>query len=573
MKSSKILRSFFIGCSLFAATALSAQTLVTSWEAEDFVGNGFQVDANNIPIVVSEVHSGGKFVQRISQSQSLLYYVKVETAGVYDLKVFYMVKASAAQIGTKIGVRVNNQVIRGTEITVFTDADNSATPASIVFPVYLDAGINLIRVGQNGAYISGSGYTPNFDYFELYTSEATLEKPQDDTETNLKASLTPFIEAGDFTKISGTFSVTTASENTTAANLIDNNPATEFVSDNASETITITYPASLGIFCLRGIAATNPHVRISAIERSKDGIVWDATGLRSHALFDLNKAVSYSTVSIWRSTDEPTQDTNFKDYIYYRFTVTKPAWESQLKISDLKICGSFQSYVDLTETANGGTPTLTATGNIDGSNGVANAFDNNFGSKVSYTTTSYTIIYPFSQFAKVTHYSLTTAGGVNNSLARDAKSWTFEGSGNGVDYVVLDNVTDYVWANVKRATYLHKIQSPAIYKYYKLNITAKQGTDAILHFGEIQMFGTLESSIATNVEELKSGVNVFGVENQIVLRSNSAVSYQIVDIAGKMLKEGTMQNSEISVPASKGIYMVKTINGDLQTKVTKVVVR
>lgn len=573
MKSNKLLRSFLIGCTLFAAASLSAQTLVTRWEAEDFVGNGFQVDVNNIPVVVSAAHSGGKYVQRTSQSNSLMYYVNVTTQGVYDLKIYYMIKTTGDQIGKKIAVRVNNQVIRGTEVTELTDADNSATPACLVFPVYLDAGINLIRIGQNKLYIPNSGYAPNFDYFELYTSEATLEKPQDDTEANIKDSLTPFIEAGDFTKIPGIFSVTTLSGNTTAANLIDNNPATEFVSDNETETITISYPASLGIFCLRGIAATNPYVRISAIERSKDGITWDATGLRSHALFDLNKAVSYSTVSIWRSTDEPTQDTNFKDYIYYRFTVTKPSWESQLKISDLKICGSFQSYVDLTEAANG-TPTLTATGNIDGSNGVANAFDNNFGSKVSYTTTSYTIIYPFNQFAKVNHYSLTTAGGVNNSLARDAKSWTFEGSVNGIDYVVLDNVTDHVWANVKRATYLHKIQSPSIYKYYKLNITAKQGTDAILHFGEIQMFGTLESSITTNVEETNySNANVVGRDRQIVIRNNAVVSYQIFDITGKILKEGKINSSELTVPVAKGVYMVKTTDANSQSKVAKVVVR
>lgn len=564
MKSNKLLRFLFLGCSFIAVTALSAQTLVTRWEAEDFVGNGFQVDANNIPIVISAGHSGGKFVQRTSQSQSLLYYVKVETAGVYDLKMYYMIKAAAAQIGTKIGVRVNNQLIRGTEVTVFTDADNSVTPATITFPVYLDAGINLIRIGKNGSW--STGYTPNFDYFELYTSEATLEKPADDTEANIANSLTPFIEAGDFTKVPGIFRVTVAGGNATAANLIDNDPTTEFVSNNAVDTIVISYPSTLCTFMLRGIAATNPYVVISGIERSNDSITWDANGFRSHALFDLNKTVAYSTVSVWAASTDPAIATLYQGYKYYRFTVKKPEWESQLKIGDLKICGSLQSYVDLTETTNG-SYSIEVTGTPDGS-GVVNAFDNSVSSKCSYSTSSFKISYTFTEFAKANAYLITNAGGPN---ARDAKDWIFEGSEDGIDYEQLDSVAGFVWANQKRATYLAKIQNPKIYKSYRLRVKAKQGTDTYLHIGELQVFGELKSSLTTDVPSTDHhdlNFNVYGADNQIVIKSVDPTSYQIFDVSGKLVKSGRTNTSELSIPVTKGLYLVKTTES-----VTKVIVK
>lgn len=563
MKTNKLLRSFFIGCSLFAATALSAQTLVTSWEAENFVGNGFQVDANNIPIVVSAGHSGGKFVQRISQSQSLLYYVNVATAGVYDLKMFYMIQAAAAQIGTKIGVRVNNQFIRGTEVTEFTAADNSTTPASITFPIYLDAGINLIRIGKNGSW--SSGYAPNFDYFELYTSTAILEKPADDTPANIAGSLTPFIEAGDFTRIPGIFKVAVAGGNPTAANLIDNNPATEFVSNNEIDTIVISYPSTLCTFMLRGIASTNPYVVMGGIERSLDSITWDATTYRSHALFDMNKTVAYSTAAFWNATADPTITTNFTDYKYYRFTVRKPSWEAQLRIEDLKICGSLQSYVDLTEAANG-TQSIEVTGAVDGTNGVNNAFDNSISSKCSYNTSSFKISYTFTDSARVNAYLITTAG---SPAARNAKAWVFEGSTNGTTYVQLDSVSGFVWANERRATYLTKIQSPGIYKIFRLRVKEKQGADTYLHLGEVQLFGELKSSIVTNVSTPDQlSLNVYSANNQIVLKANVPTPYQIFDVAGRLIKRGHVNATELSVQMSKGLYLVK-----IADKVTKVIVQ
>jgi hypothetical protein len=316
---------------------------------------------------------------------------------------------------------------------------------------------------------------------------------------------------------------------------------------------------------LRGIAATNPYVVISGIERSTDSVTWDATTFRSHALFDLNKTVAYSTVAAWASSTDPSVATLFQGYKYYRFTIRKPAWESQLRIGDLKICGSVQSYVDLTEAANGAY-SIEVTGAVDGS-GVINAFDNSVSTKCSYSTSSFKISYTFTDYAKVNQYLITNAGG---PTARDPKDWVFEGSKNGTDYEQLDSVSGFVWANQKRATCLKEIQTPSIYKKYRLRVTAKQGTDSYLHLGEVQLFGTLESSLTTDIPTTpdRFNINVYSVNNEIVLKANNPTSYQIFDVAGKLIKSGQMSTTELTVPMSKGLYLVKAAD-----KVTKVIVR
>lgn len=560
MKSSKILRSFFIGCSLFAATALSAQTLVTSWEAEDFVGNGFRPDANNYPLATSATHSGGMYLQRVSQSQSVFYYVNVETAGVYDLKVYYMVKAKGGQIGNVISVRVNNQIIRGTQITEYT-AEDTSLPTSIIFPVYLDAGVNLIRVGQNGAYIANSGYCPNIDYFELYTSTATLEKPAEDT--NAFNGLNVFnMQYNDYTDFAEWVTLTTESANATVAQLIDNSAETKFVSTNAVEYVNLNFADG---FILRRLVVDNPHVRVGKIERSLDGTTWSLW--RGVNLFSSNNV---------SGVIEANNAVNDGGYKFYRVALHKPYWAAQLEVGEIQVHGIHRvnntdifNIADLTNADNGTVSTNIAADQIDGSNVVSRAIDDHFGNKFCVKPATFQIDYTFFNFAEVTAYGLANAAGPSD---RDPKKWELSGSNDGTNYTSLHVVENFSFPT-NQCQYMFKIPTPAIYKYYRLDVQQIGGT-SYAHTGEFQLFGTLKTGLSTEISsEINKNTFVFASENQIVIKSDANLSYQIIDIAGKMLKEGTMQNSEISVPASKGIYMVKTMNGDLQTNVTKVVVR
>ena len=203
---------------------------------------------------------------------------------------------------------------------------------------------------------------------------------------------------------------------------------------------------------------------------------------------------------------------------------------------------------------------------------IKNAIDNNFSSKCSYINGTNGVLmnvtYTFNEYAKVNYYSVTTAGGVNNTLQRDPVSWRLEGWNVGVDPVVLDEVTDHAWANVKRAQVLRKIDVPNIYKYYKLYLTKKATENSNgVHIGEFQLIGTLESSLLSGTQnpENKSIISVYASEKSIVINNpaNQVVSYQIFDITGKKVKSGIAGPSQNQIFMNNGLYIVRTNAGDV----------
>ncbi|MDD3079729.1 MAG: hypothetical protein PHH37_11605 [Paludibacter sp.] len=361
---------------------INAQTLVASWEAEDYVGLGLKPDVANYPLVASVDHSGGYYIQRISKSQSAIYFVNLATEGVYELKIFYMIAADGGQIGSNIGVRVNNQVIRGVTVTDYTDTDNSTVTKSITYPIYLDAGVNMIRIGQNKKYFSSEGYTPNIDKFELYTSEESLDKPDDDADYANQAELNTYSGLDGYTAIFDTYknlsatdlyTVTSESSNSTIGNLADGNNATKFISTNDEETITLYFPHGSG-FALRNLVFDNSEVTLSShtIQRSTDGITWENMPA-ANVFLSLYYSNAGTACGGWQATTESTYD-----YKYYRFTIKKIPGASGIEIGDMKIYGLYQGLQDLTESANGSISTSLAAGDVEGGlpNGLNQAIDN-----------------------------------------------------------------------------------------------------------------------------------------------------------------------------------------------------
>lgn len=591
-------------CLFFLSLAgVNAQTLVASWEAEDFIGMGFY--ANTITNSSDPSISGGRFLGKgkFSQSNSVFYYVNVAQAGWYNLTAYYMTKVTDTSVEVAngyvcIGVRVNNQDANG--IKIFAEdatATENTNPGAKSVSVYLNQGVNKIRIGQNKAFrtkengttnVDGK-YLPPLDKFELY-SDFTKEDPAPADVVNnpagnfyeqkaadyLTSDITAFASDGaDYTMFNGLFTIQclTSPENATVNNLIDNNPATSFVSNNDEETFLVTYPSATGTFCLRSIEALNPYVAISLIERSKDNVSFDS-GFGRASVFGTSNTISNSTIGIWSSTEEPDPTNKHQDYIYYKFTIKKiPGSEDPINIPDLRICGSFLNYVDLTENANGSVlvDAIGTTGGSFESGYLVNAVDNNFGSKCSYINGTNGVLmnltYTFNEYAKVNYYTVTTAGGVNNTLQRDPVSWRLEGWNAEGDPVVLDEVADHAWANVKRAQVLRKITTPNIYKYYKLYLT-KKGTETSngVHIGEFQLFGTLESSLLSGTQnpENNSNISVYASEKSIVINNpaNQVVLYQIYDTTGKQVKSGIAGTSQNEINMQNGMYLIKTRVGN-----------
>src|SRR5690606_1403302 len=77
-------------CMFFLSLAgLNAQSLVASWEAEDFIGMGSF--SNSVITSTDPSISGGQYLGKgkFSQSNSIFYYVNVAEAGWYNLTAYY----------------------------------------------------------------------------------------------------------------------------------------------------------------------------------------------------------------------------------------------------------------------------------------------------------------------------------------------------------------------------------------------------------------------------------------------------------------------------------------------------
>ncbi|MDR1808933.1 MAG: DUF6383 domain-containing protein [Prevotella sp.] len=598
---------------LLSFTSAKAQAPDVSWEAEDFVGLGM-TNTRVLPSAGGAGVSGGKYMEGVSKSNCMFYWVNVSEAGWYTLKVYYMVNTiDLGRRGQNFAVRVNEKDIDGVALpTTTSDSDN---PETYDFSVYLNQGANLVRVGQgkiwgrkvagqaDDAGLTDAAYLPALDKFELYRDAAkdqTDPEPADVEDNPLgngyEQNARTFLTDSNISNQEGcnyvmlpnhpfTVACETSPANQTVSALLDNDPATVFESTADVETFVISYPSAAGIFMLSAFAATNPQVIIQSIERSNNnGSTYvpdadDSNGSsndyrwKPYNLFDNSKEAAVRTISAWTSTGEGKPTERYSGYTQYRVTIKRPIGLTTWQIPDFRLYGSFQNYVDLTESANGaGSYTISNFASLDGTAGLANAFDNGIGTKFSYqqttysTTDLYALTWEFTNYAKVTHYSLATAGTAD--LQRDAKSWKLEGSNDALAWVELDAVTDYTWYRALRYTALREIASPSIYKYYRLTATdRKSGTDKYVHISEFQLHGTLETNTGIGtLAESKPGVRA--IQGGIIIAGAANLPLQVYNAAGQVIVNKAISGNNAEISLGKGLYLVR-IGG----QTVKVIVR
>ncbi len=153
---------------------------------------------------------------------------------------------------------------------------------------------------------------------------------------------------------------------------------------------------------------------------------------------------------------------------------------SVLEISTLDYSGAPWDITD-----DGGT--LTVSKENDNVNEDSPKFiDNNVNTKflVGNTATLWTQYESTSSKNLVTKYSITSA---NDADSRDPKDWTFEGSDDGVSWTILDTRTNEDFpSRFQERTF--SFQNSDTYKYFRLNMTANNGSDAY-QMAEWQIFG------------------------------------------------------------------------------------
>lgn len=126
--------------------------------------------------------------------------------------------------------------------------------------------------------------------------------------------------------------------------------------------------------------------------------------------------------------------------------------------------------------------------------------DNNTSWATNNTQTGW-IYYKFSTPIKIGSYSIRNANSTQTSYyaGRSPKSWTFEGSNDGVGWTVLDTRSNEAsWGSSEKRIYT--FVNNQSFMYYRLNITANNG-EAFIQIAEVEM-----ADVGGSIRSLTGGV-------------------------------------------------------------------
>jgi hypothetical protein len=120
-----------------------------------------------------------------------------------------------------------------------------------------------------------------------------------------------------------------------------------------------------------------------------------------------------------------------------------------------------------------------------------NLIDNNVRTKYLTFHASGWIQYQANALYNVTGYTITSA---NDYPERDPLNWTLQGSNDGSNWTTIDSRSGEDFTD-RFQTRTFSFSNSGAYSYYRFNMSNHSGT--ILQLGEIELFGTLVSSLIT----------------------------------------------------------------------------
>jgi hypothetical protein len=120
-----------------------------------------------------------------------------------------------------------------------------------------------------------------------------------------------------------------------------------------------------------------------------------------------------------------------------------------------------------------------------------NLIDNNVRTKYLTFHASGWIQYQANARYNVTGYTITSA---NDYPERDPHNWTLQGSNDGNNWTTVDSRSGEAFTD-RFQTRTFSFSNSGAYSYYRFNMSNNSGT--ILQLGEIELFGTLVSSLIT----------------------------------------------------------------------------
>lgn len=153
---------------------------------------------------------------------------------------------------------------------------------------------------------------------------------------------------------------------------------------------------------------------------------------------------------------------------------------------------------------------LTTTGASPASEGKDNLIDSSLKSKWLTQQTTSMITFVMKEPAVVRGYAISSA---NDSPGRDPKNWTFEGSNNGSDWVILDTRSNQSFAERFFTKTYQGFANATAYSQYRINITANSG-DSYLQIAEIQLSdGSLNVPEKSEIKDHRYGLLKFDLSS------------------------------------------------------------
>jgi hypothetical protein len=207
------------------------------------------------------------------------------------------------------------------------------------------------------------------------------------------------------------------------------------------------------------------------LKGSNDGIYWKVLDTRSNENFSSRNQTRIFNFS------------NSNTYTVYRLDINDNHGGSQLQLAELQMFEDYTPPTSSTDRCYEGT--ITASSENLPIEGKDKAFDDNSATKWLCIPSTGWIQYDFIGIGSyaINSYTITSA---NDVPGRDPKSWTLQGSNDGINWTVVDTrINETFNSRFQKRTF--SFSNMTAYQIYKLNITENNG-EGNLQLAEIEMF-------------------------------------------------------------------------------------
>ena len=539
-------------------------------------------------------NASGMFLYDVKANSWCEYDFDVMYEGTYELAVFYY---SMNRRWIKFTVN-GNEVYEflGSETTSDWNCDAEAA-ACVKQSIYLHPGKNVLRLGGSSRDSESTGWAPNYDYFEIYTTDDMV----------IPDTIAPLYDWSYSMEIpKKTIQSNFMPEE--AKNIFDGDEETAYeILSPMGATVEWAFTHPMSITGMLVYAEGDANVGEWKMWRSKDGEEWDPMGIFFKDTKGNSKVYGLDLDEYeYEENGGGSRKPEYRgDFVSQYFKVELPGF---ITLNELQLFGYpvQDPYLCFPEDIMGHNFLMTEDGQIDVGDETGELWATNEGliedpfyevwtNAADRFPNMYTMVtggeyenyvfefgYDFFDFTDVKSYSLAVCE--EKFPQRNPLSWTLYASGDfGESWDVLHEVEGFTWPVCDFVNMKFDVDEYESGSYFSYKFEMKGTIGQVVNISEFQLFG---KTIAESIEDFNVGSNkslimnaqemlVYSVKDGIVLaRKNkeTQAQYQIFGLNGQLLKQGYATTDHTAIPMKPGMYIVK-VTASSSSEVTKVVVR